>query len=94
MARFCVLSIIFTLCVLGNAIVLPRDCKNGTKSDLKPLLTDPIRKWSANTTISFPSSDAFKEATERWTIANPPTYVAAIRPGTEEDISKVVSAIF
>ncbi|EHK18433.1 uncharacterized protein TRIVIDRAFT_134898, partial [Trichoderma virens Gv29-8] len=46
---------------------------------------------SLNTTVSFPNSPAFNASTERWTIADPPTYIAAIRPGTEEDIGKVIN---
>lgn len=94
MANFWFPSILAFLCVLGNAVALPKDCKNGTKSDLKPLLIDPIRQWSVNTTVSFPNSHAFNASTERWTISDPPTYIAAIRPGTEEDIGKVVSVTF
>ncbi|KAF2685186.1 FAD-binding domain-containing protein [Lentithecium fluviatile CBS 122367] len=47
--------------------------------------------WRAReTVISFPSSPGFEEATERWTVFRPPTYRAAIRPGTVADIQKVV----
>ncbi|KAL7787172.1 hypothetical protein V8C37DRAFT_419020 [Trichoderma ceciliae] len=90
MAKFLVFPILLSLCVLGNGAALPKDCRDGSKSDLKPLLTDPSRKWSPNTFVSFPNSAAFNESTERWTIFDPPTYIAAIRPGTEEDISKVI----
>ncbi|PHH80586.1 hypothetical protein CDD80_845 [Ophiocordyceps camponoti-rufipedis] len=58
--------------------------------DLRSLLNDPIRGWSANTTVLFPDSPDFSEATERWTVFRPPTYRAAIRPGTPEDICKIV----
>lgn len=91
MARFRLSSLLALLCVLGNAVALPQGYSDEPKLDLKPLLTDPIREWSLNTTVSFPDSPAFNASTERWTIADPPTYVAAIRPGTEEDIGKVVS---
>lgn len=91
MASFRLLSLLAFLCVLKNAVALPQGYSDEPKPNLKPLLIDPIRKWSLNTTISFPSSPAFNASTERWTIADPPTYVAAIRPGTEEDIAKVVS---
>lgn len=59
--------------------------------DLRSLLGDPANGWSVNTTISFPGSAEFEEATERWTIYRPPTYRAAICPGTEDDIIKIVS---
>lgn len=60
------------------------------RADLRALLTDPAREWSEGTTVAFPGSSEFEDATERWTIFRPPTYSAAIRPGTEEDIGKVV----
>lgn len=91
MARFRLSSLLAFLCVLENVVAFPQGYSNKPEPDLKPLLTDPIRKWSLNTTVSFPSSPAFNASTERWTIADPPTYIAAIRPGTEEDIGKVVS---
>ncbi|UKZ78455.1 hypothetical protein TrVFT333_006195 [Trichoderma virens FT-333] len=93
MTKLRVSSILALFCVLGNAVALPRGYSDEPKFDLKPLLIDPIRKWSLNTTISFPNSPAFNASTERWTIADPPTYIAAIRPGTEEDIGKVISLL-
>ncbi|KAL6831869.1 hypothetical protein V8C40DRAFT_273301 [Trichoderma camerunense] len=91
MAKFRLSSLLAFLCVLENAVALPQGYSNEPEPDLKPLLIDPIRKWSLNTTVSFPNSPAFNASTERWTIADPPTYVAAIRPGTEDDIGKVIS---
>lgn len=93
MARPWILSIIAFIGILTNAVALPQDYGDLPTVDLKPLLIDPVRKWSANTTVSFPNSPAFEASTERWTIADPPTYIAAIRPGTEGDISKVVSGV-
>ena len=58
--------------------------------DLKSILTNPIRNWSKGTVISFPGSSEFSQATERWTIFRPPTYRAAIRPGTVAGIQKLV----
>ncbi|KAK8024071.1 hypothetical protein PG993_012137 [Apiospora rasikravindrae] len=60
------------------------------RADLKALLTDPVRGWSKGTIVSFGGTSRFQEATERWTIFNPPTYVAAISPSTEEDVRKVI----
>lgn len=60
------------------------------KADLKALLTDPARGWSKETILSFPDSDTFTNATTRWTIVSPPTYSAAISPGTEQDVVKAV----
>lgn len=63
-------------------------------TDLKALLTDPARHWAANTTVSFPGSTSFNNATERYSIFDEPTYSAAVSPGTEADISKVVCKTF
>ncbi|KAK0622036.1 hypothetical protein B0T17DRAFT_609009 [Bombardia bombarda] len=54
------------------------------------MLSAPANNWAANTTISYPGSEQFVNATERWTIYSAPTYSAAISPGTEEDARKVV----
>ncbi|KAI9154974.1 FAD-linked oxidoreductase virF [Paramyrothecium foliicola] len=61
--------------------------------DLRRVLTDPARKWVTNTTVSFPGSLEFNDATERWTIFRPPTYSATIRPGTEGDIVKIIRLV-
>ncbi|KAF4125700.1 FAD/FMN-containing dehydrogenase [Geosmithia morbida] len=61
-----------------------------SSTDIRSILTDPSRDWSAGTILSFPSSPAFANATERWSIFSPPTYEAAIRPGTESDIVQVI----
>lgn len=57
--------------------------------DIKALLS--TTKWSNNTILSFPNSQQFTDVTERWTIFDPPTYVAAISPGSEDDVVKAVS---
>ncbi|KUL86302.1 hypothetical protein ZTR_08597 [Talaromyces verruculosus] len=59
--------------------------------DLRAVLTNPVHRWASNTTLSFPGTAAFENATERWSIFSPPTYSAAISPGTEEDISRVIN---
>ncbi|KAI0437383.1 hypothetical protein F4803DRAFT_566114 [Xylaria telfairii] len=56
--------------------------------DIKSILSSA--KWSTGTTLSFPSSENFFNATERWTIFDPPTYVAAVSPTTEADVVKAV----
>ncbi|KAI1456525.1 FAD-binding domain-containing protein [Annulohypoxylon moriforme] len=58
------------------------------RTDLKPLLTNET--WSPNTTVSFPDSPEFVNATERWTTFSAPTYSAAISPGTEQDLVTVI----
>ncbi|KAI1334906.1 hypothetical protein F5Y15DRAFT_399674 [Xylariaceae sp. FL0016] len=47
-------------------------------------------EWARNTTIEFPGSQAFSNATERWDIYEEPTFAAAVTPGTEEDVAQAV----
>lgn len=47
--------------------------------------------WSPKTTISYPGSQIFHDATERWDIYTPPTYGVAISPGTEADVLTAVT---
>ncbi|KAF2644246.1 FAD-binding domain-containing protein [Massarina eburnea CBS 473.64] len=59
--------------------------------DLRAILTNTANnKWSKETVLLFPSTPGFEEATERWTVFRPPTYSAAIQPGTVADIQNVV----
>lgn len=84
------------LCLLslsGGVAALPAAAKGECKADLKGLLTDPARHWAVNTTVSFPGDTMFANATERWSIFNAPTYSAAVSPGTEADVSKVVCRV-
>lgn len=87
-------SAICLLSLSGGVAALPAAAKGECKADLKGLLTDPARHWAANTTVSFPGDTTFANATERWSIFNAPTYSAAVSPGTEADVSKVVCRIF
>ncbi|KAI0505864.1 hypothetical protein F5B22DRAFT_660898 [Xylaria bambusicola] len=68
----------------------PQSAVNHPHFNFEEFLTHPAHLWSANTTISFPGSPNFDDATARWTIFSPPTYNAAIRPGSEADIARVV----
>ncbi|KAI1125556.1 hypothetical protein F5Y10DRAFT_246815 [Nemania abortiva] len=68
----------------------PKQTVDGSQFNFKDFLSHPAHLWSANTSISFPDSSEFEDATARWTIFSPPTYHAAIRPGTEADISRIV----
>ncbi|KAI1660864.1 FAD-binding domain-containing protein [Daldinia decipiens] len=56
--------------------------------DLRSVLTN--QQWSTNTTISFTGSPEFYNVTERWTTFSAPTYSAAVSPGTEEDLVRIV----
>lgn len=63
-----------------------------TAEDLRAILSDPSNDWAPSTTISFPDGPRdFENATLRWTIYAPPTYSAAISPGTEAEVAKSVS---
>jgi hypothetical protein len=84
------LSLLFLFAFWSNTAHAAAVERADSAVDLKALLTSPDRKWSKETVISFPSSPEFTQATERWTIFRPPTYRAAIRPGTVADIQKVV----
>lgn len=59
-------------------------------TDFQAALAEGNITWSSNTTLSFPGSDVFANATERWSIAHEPTYAAAISPATEEDVVTAV----
>lgn len=85
-------AVLLGLSLSGDAAALPT-LEESSAVDLKALLTDPARQWASNTTVSFPSSAAFINATERWSTFSPPTYSAAVSPGTEQDVSKVVGTI-
>ncbi len=58
--------------------------------NIKKVLLDGQNNWSSQTTIKFAGDDGFIGATERWTTFNPPTFVAAVSPATEEDVVKTV----
>ncbi|PSS06796.1 hypothetical protein M430DRAFT_111301 [Amorphotheca resinae ATCC 22711] len=59
-------------------------------SALAATLSNSSIHWSSETTLSLPNTTAFFNATERWTIYDPPTYEAALSPGTEEDVVQAV----
>ena len=54
--------------------------------DLKNLLSQNSNKWAPGTKISFPNSPTFNNATERWSIFDPPEYFAAVSPANEADV--------
>ncbi|KAI9789483.1 MAG: hypothetical protein M1816_006025 [Peltula sp. TS41687] len=59
--------------------------------DLRSLLQHPSRRWSPQTQIFYPSDPNYaNETTQRWTIYSAPSYLASIKPGTEEDVQQVV----
>ncbi|KAI1181952.1 hypothetical protein F5B17DRAFT_444632 [Nemania serpens] len=45
------------------------------------------------TSLSFPGQQAFSNATERWTTFSEPTYLAAVTPGNEKDLAKLLRVV-
>lgn len=62
-----------------------------SSADLKFILTSPSVHWSPKTTISFPGESDFVNATERWTVFDPPTYNAVVSVGAETDVVTIVN---
>jgi hypothetical protein len=62
------------------------------RPDLKSLLA--TQTWSSETQILFPDDQDFVEATIRWNSYSQPTYKAAVRPGSPQDVQSLVSIIF
>ncbi|KAB2571594.1 FAD-linked oxidoreductase azaL [Lasiodiplodia theobromae] len=60
-------------------------------SDLRALLQNSSIQWSPQTELFFPNTTGFKDATQRWSSFEEPTYKAAVRPGTELDVQTAVS---
>ncbi|KAL2824211.1 FAD-binding domain-containing protein [Aspergillus cavernicola] len=60
-------------------------------SDPYSIFTSPRNSWDADTTIFFPNSTQFVDATERWNSYNQPSYSFAITPATEEDVAQAVT---
>ncbi|KAI0200233.1 hypothetical protein F4808DRAFT_461098 [Astrocystis sublimbata] len=74
---------------VATALLLPW-LTLGVSQSLKVLLNDPSNNWVSTTTISFPRSQAFFDATLRWDKYAQPTFSAAISPGVEVDVIKSV----
>lgn len=47
--------------------------------------------WTTGTVLSYPGQDTFFNATERWTVYEPPSYVGSVSVETEADVVKAVS---
>lgn len=73
------------LASLGLCYISPSNAQ-----DLETILTDPSNNWASTTVVSFPGSQEFINATLRWEVYAPPSYSAAISPGTEADVVKSV----
>lgn len=64
---------------------------NYSSTELKSLLLQSRYQWSPKTQIYFPDDPNWtNETTQRWNIYSAPSYVASIKPGSEEDVQRVV----
>ncbi|KAI0469320.1 Glucooligosaccharide oxidase [Xylaria cf. heliscus] len=61
-----------------------------TPSDIYSTFINNSTVWDARTTIAFPGSTAFVNATDRWNGYVMPTYSVAITPATEGDVSQAL----
>ena len=59
--------------------------------DLKAALSKPSMGWTSPNILSFPGQQSFINATERWTVFDPPTYSASVTVRNEADVVKAVS---
>lgn len=59
--------------------------------DFRSMFQNPENQWSSNTQVFFPNDPQFASSTERWNAYERPTYKAAVRPGSAEDVQKIVS---
>ena len=73
------------------ASVIPLSAAAAASANIKGLLQDRSNKWSANTTVYFPGDAEFSNETLRWNEYSAPTFAAVVRPGSEQDVQKVVS---
>ena len=74
---------LLALPVLGAASVIPRGDQN-ISSIFEPGL-------SPGASIYYPSDPDFAtETTQRWSTYSPPSFVATIKPVTDEDIQNIV----
>ncbi|KAK8216671.1 FAD-dependent oxidase [Phyllosticta capitalensis] len=72
------------------ASVIPLSAAAAASANIKGLLQDRSNKWSANTTVYFPGDAEFSNETLRWNEYSAPTFAAVVRPGSEQDVQKVV----
>ncbi|KAL2862192.1 FAD-binding oxidoreductase [Aspergillus lucknowensis] len=77
-----------TLGALGLLLCVPSTL--ALPSDVYAAFTRPAQGWDAETTINFPNTTGFDEATERWNTLDQPTFRMAITPAVEEDVARAV----
>lgn len=67
---------------------------SAANNDLVFLFQQASHQWSPDTHIYYPGEMDYKEeTTQRWSTYQAPTYQVSIKPGTEDDVQKVVSLL-
>lgn len=87
----CLLALSLPLVLAGGAstALIERAGPN-----LKALLSEPGRKWCPGTQVFFPGQKDYASlTTQRWTVYEAPSYLAAIKPACVGDVQKVVSGL-
>ena len=59
-------------------------------ANLSSVFSHSNNNWHARTTIEFPNSTTFVNATERWNSFDAPTYSVAVTPASEADVATAV----
>ncbi|KAK7532590.1 FAD-dependent oxidase [Phyllosticta citricarpa] len=72
------------------ASLIPLSAAAAASANIKGLLQDRSNQWSAETTVYFPGDSQFTNETLRWNEYSAPTFLAVIRPGSQQDVQKVV----
>ncbi|OJJ67836.1 hypothetical protein ASPBRDRAFT_68573 [Aspergillus brasiliensis CBS 101740] len=60
-------------------------------ANLSSVLSSPLLGLSPATEIFYPSDADWTNETQRWTLHDSPTYLAAVKPATERDAQKLVA---
>ncbi|KAI0382490.1 FAD-binding domain-containing protein [Hypomontagnella monticulosa] len=63
---------------------------NRPNIDSMPLVNIKDVPWPAGVQVHYPGSDAFENATIRWSIYEAPQYTAVVSPSSEEELAKIV----
>ena len=81
---FMIATAIFALtCLCGLHV-------HAAPTDLRSALNQKSNRWDEQTTIAFPKSATFDNATMRWSSYEAPSYFAAVSPANEADLVKTV----
>ncbi|ORY71071.1 uncharacterized protein BCR38DRAFT_415855 [Pseudomassariella vexata] len=74
----------------ASAYAAPFLESRGEAVDIQSIFSSSNTSWASGTTLSFPNSQQFELATERWSTTQAPSYVAAISPANEKDVALAV----